>query len=77
MFSFKLKKVDIFSIEKSKKGDNIFDQVPEKKLDNVDFYVFLTYLPQNGENRLKSFKKEFLIIPTANLKEFVNQRNRE
>ena len=60
---------------KGTKGHS-FHQVPEKKLDknNVDFYVFLTYLPQNGENRLKSFKKEFLIIPTANLKEFVNQK---
>jgi hypothetical protein len=41
---------------------------------NVDFYVFLTYLPQICENKLKSFRKEFLIVPTANLKELVKAK---
>jgi hypothetical protein len=47
-----------------------FHQVDKSKLDknNVDFYVFLTYLPQDGENKLESFKKQFLIVPTKNLR---------
>ena len=42
--------------------------------ENVDFYVFLTYLPQNGKNKLESFKKEFVIIPTAKLRERVKKK---
>lgn len=33
----------------------------------VDFYVFLTYLPQFGEHRMLKFENRFVIVPTSEL----------
>jgi hypothetical protein len=38
----------------------------------LDFYVFLTYLPQSGEHRLSSFENRFLIVPTSDLEKLID-----
>jgi hypothetical protein len=30
---------------------------------NVDYYVFVTYIPEYGEHSLSQFKNRFLIVP--------------
>lgn len=52
-------------------------QINREKLEKekVDFYAFLTYLPQNGEHKLAFFENRFLIVPTADLKKFAKEKN--
>jgi len=48
-------------------------QVDKRKFERhkkeVDFYVFLTYLPRYGEHRVSAFEYKFLIVPTNELQE--------
>ena len=46
-----------------------------RDLESVDFYVFVTYIPQYGEHRFTSFEKKFLIVPTKELEKRVNLKN--
>jgi hypothetical protein len=39
----------------------------EGSRDEVDFYVFLTYLPIQGEHKVSSFGYKFLIVPSSEL----------
>lgn len=52
-------------------------QIHKKKLEKekVDFYIFLTYLPKNGEHKIASFENKFIIVPTADLKKLTNDKN--
>lgn len=38
----------------------------------VDFYVFLTYVPKYGNNRISMFENKFIIVPTSELDKRVN-----
>jgi hypothetical protein len=48
-----------------------WQQIKKVKFDRsrgkVDFYVFLTYLPIQGEHKVSSFGYKFLILPSSDL----------
>lgn len=39
-----------------------------EKTGNVDFYVFLTYLPSIGSHRISRFENRFLVVPAEELR---------
>ena len=41
---------------------NVFPK-PESRKIIPDFFVFLTYVPEHGENRLSGFRERYIIIP--------------
>jgi len=43
-------------------------KVHKKNKGEVDFNVFLTYLPQFREHKMASFENKFLIVSTLDLK---------
>jgi hypothetical protein len=52
-------------------------QIHKRKLEkeNVDFYIFLTYLPRFDEHKMASFENKFVIVPTDDLKKLVKDKN--
>ena len=46
-------------------------QIKKKKLlkSEVDFHIFLTYLPVYGNHKVSSFQNSFLIVPKSELEE--------
>ena len=54
--------------KRDKISENSWHQISKKKLkdfETVDFYVFVTYIPKDGERK---FEKKFFEIVTENLK---------
>jgi len=47
----------------------------ERYKKNVDFFIFLTYIPRFGEHRVSSFDYKFLIVPTSELQEHMQNKN--
>jgi hypothetical protein len=54
-------------------------QIDKRKFErygkNVDFFVFLTYIPRFGEHRVSSFDYKFLIVPSSELQDRVRAKN--
>jgi hypothetical protein len=54
-------------------------QVDKRKIERyrkeVDFYVFLTYLPRYGEYSFSSFEYKFVIVPTSELQERIKAKD--
>jgi len=49
----------------------------ERDRGKIDFYVFLTYLPIQGEHRVSSFGYKFLIVPSYELEKRMTVKDPE
>ena len=42
--------------------------------DKIDFYVFVTYIPEQGEHKFERFVNEFIIVPSNELEKRIKSK---